>query len=344
MRAALITGHNTLELQEFPLPETAISGTVVVEVGLCGICGSDVSAYRDGEAYPAFLSGHEWGGTVHSVGDGVQGLAPGDRVVAGTPPACGTCAMCIAGHSERCQELTALSFGTHPLTPSHGAFAERIMVPAEMLIRVPDSLSDEQAAMIEPATVALHAIRRRPPAVGDTVAVLGGGPVGLFAAQFARVAGAGHVLVVEPRQRRRVLATELGADAGVEPGEEALSAVHIQTNGLGVDLVIDCVGSEAALASAVEIARPGGAITLVGAASGRTSVSPLTWMMKELTIVTSLAHLNHEFAITAEMIASGRVRIEPLLDLTVGLNDLDEVLANLSNGADHVKVLVDPRR
>lgn len=264
MRAALITGREQLAFKDFPLPETAGPGTVVVGIGRCGVCGSDVTAFREGVPYPPFLSGHEWGGTVLAVGDGVTDLSEGDRVIAGTPPACRRCAMCRAGHDERCEGLTSLAFGTHPLTPLHGAYAERITVPAEMLVPIPGTVDNDQAAMVEPATVALHAVRRRPPRPGDTAVVLGAGPVGLFAVQLLRLAGARRVIVSEPLERRRALAVSLGADAAVVPGEEAQSAVRDLTNGLGADLVFDCVGNEAAFTAATELCRPGATIMIVG--------------------------------------------------------------------------------
>ncbi|MGW0792957.1 zinc-dependent alcohol dehydrogenase [Streptomyces sp. NPDC002911] len=343
MKAALITGRGKVEFVEFPLPERAGPNTAVVEIGRTGICGSDVSAFKDGHDYPPFLSGHEWGATVVDVGEGVTGLAAGDRVVAGTPSACGRCAMCRAGHAERCEALTALSFGTHPLTPAHGAYARRITVPAETLVRIPDGVDDDQAAMIEPATVALHAVRRRPPLLGEAAVVMGAGPVGLFAAQLLRLAGCGRVVVVEPRPRRRDLALALGADVAVEPGPAASDAVLEASGGLGADLVYDCAGNEAALSAAVELCRPGATIMMLGVASGSVTVSPLAWLSKELTVQTSLAHLNHEFTVTADLIASGRLQTKPLHDQTVGLTDLPAVLAELAAGQDRVKVLVDPR-
>ncbi|MFJ8768852.1 zinc-dependent alcohol dehydrogenase [Streptomyces clavifer] len=326
------------------LPEAAGPGTVVVAVGRCGVCGSDVSAFKEGHPYPPFLSGHEWGGTVLAVGDGVPGLVEGDRVVAGTPPACGQCSMCRAGHAQRCDGLMTLAFGTHPMPPRHGAFAERITVPAEMLIRIPDTLDDDQAAMVEPATVALHALRRRPPTLGETAVVLGAGPVGLFAVQLLRITGATRVIVVEPLQRRRDLALQFGADLAVGPGEEALTVTRDLTDGRGADLVYDCVGNEAAFTAATELCRPGATIMMVGAASGSFGVTPLTWLSKELTIETSLAHLNHEFGITVDLMAAGRLRTAPLHDLTTGLDGLPDVLAQLASGHDYLKVLVDPRK
>jgi (R,R)-butanediol dehydrogenase / meso-butanediol dehydrogenase / diacetyl reductase len=343
MRAALITGREQLEFKEFPLPERAEPGAAVVEISRCGVCGSDVSAFRSDHPYPPYLSGHEWGGTVLSVGEGVTRLSAGDRVIAGVPPACGRCALCRAGIAERCEGILAVPWGRHPLAPPHGGYAERISVPADMLFPIPAAVDDDQAAMVEPATVALHAVRRRPPRVGETAVVLGAGPIGLFALQLLRIAGAGRVAMVEPRLRRRALATALGADGAVPPGDEAVALVQEMTRGLGADLVFDCAGTESALRGAADLCRPGATIMLVGVAAAPFAITPGVWLSKELTIDTSLVHLNHEFAVTVDLVESGRLVTEPLQDLTVGLDRLAEVLTDLSNGGDYVKVLVDPR-
>lgn len=342
MRAAVITGKRKLEDREVPLPETAVAGTAVVEVLLCGVCGSDVAAFREGEQYPPFLSGHEWVARVLDVGEDVTNVRIGDRVVAGTPPACGVCGMCLSGHWDRCVEYSALAFGTHPLTPEHGAYAERIMVPAEILVVVPDAVSNEAAAVVEPAAVALHAVRRSGIKPRESVAVIGAGPVGLFAVQLLVAAGAGDVVIVEPRERRRTIAVQTGAARGVAPAD-ARDEVAATTGGLGFDVVFDCVGNEAAFASAVEIARPGGTIMLVGAATSSISVAPLAWLSKELTIKASLAHHYHEFGMTMSLIIDGRLQTAPLIDRIIGLHDLGDALTELADGRDEIKVLVDPR-
>ena len=341
MRAGLITGRERLEFREFPLPEEAPPGAAVVAVGLCGICGADVVAFKDGEPYAPVLSGHEYGGTVVSVGEGVTDLAPGDRVVAGVPPACGRCRTCLAGLAHRCEGIFGSALGSDPLTPQHGAYAQRVTVRAARLIRIPESLDFVQAAMVEPATVAQHAVNRRPPRIGETVAVLGAGPVGLFAAQWARIAGA-RVVVVEPSERRRKMAQEIGADEVVEPGADALAAVRDTTNGLGAAVVYDCAGSRSSLLGSPELTRPGGAIMLVGVSHAEVPAPLRALLIKELDLMTSLAHLHHEFGTTIDAMARGALLAAPLHDLTVTLDELSGALAELAGGRDRVKVLVDP--
>ncbi|MBK7948204.1 MAG: alcohol dehydrogenase catalytic domain-containing protein [Deltaproteobacteria bacterium] len=257
MEAVLITGRERLEVREVPEPE-ARPGAAIVAIERCGICGTDVAAYRSGDPYPPFLCGHEWVGRIAALGAGVTGLHAGDRAVMGVPVACGLCAECRAGHGHRCAAIMALAYGLHPLTPSHGGYAPRIAVPADHLVVAPEDLPVDAAAQVEPATVALHAVRRRPPRLGDHVLVLGAGPIGLYAAQLARIAGAGEVHVLEPKAERRALAAGLGATSAFEPGPEATEAIRARTPGrLGVDLVYECSGSQAAMDAGFELVRPG---------------------------------------------------------------------------------------
>lgn len=341
--AIIATPNAKLEVMDFPVPVTAAPGAAIVDIALCGICGSDVAAYRSNGPYPPALSGHEWTGTVRLVGEGVSDVNVGDRVVAGVPPACGRCPMCRAGHHQRCEAIMALPFGVDPLTPDHGGYARSLQFPASYLVPIPDELSDSAAAMVEPATVAMHAVRRNPPAPGSTAVVLGAGPVGLFAAQLVKMAGASTVVVVEPRQRRRAVALEVGATRAVEPGDGASQLIRDITGGIGADLVLDCVGNAAAFASAVDLARPGGTVVMVGVSSTPITVEPLTWMIKEITLVATLAHLSHEFPMTIDLMASGQLLVEPLLDHVVGLDELDSVMSELADGKDYIKVLVDPK-
>jgi (R,R)-butanediol dehydrogenase / meso-butanediol dehydrogenase / diacetyl reductase len=338
MRAGLVTGQRRFELVEMPEPE-AKPGTAVVEVGLCGICGTDVHGFLSDQPYNPAICGHEFSGVVAAIGAGVANLSEGDRVLAGIAPACGRCAPCRAGQSAWCETAFLGMVGRDALAPPHGAFAPRIAIGAGRLVPVAAGLTDEQAAVVEPATVALHAVRRSPPHLGDVVAVQGCGPIGLLALQCAKAAGAGRVVAIEPDPARRELAITLGADVAVAP-EAALDAL-----GAGADLVLECAGVPATVQRAVELVRRGGTVNLVGLASGTAAIAPGVWLVKEVTVVASLGYLHHEFAECMDLIADGRVQVTPLHDRTVGLSELPAAIERL---ADHpssaVKVLVDPRR
>jgi 2-desacetyl-2-hydroxyethyl bacteriochlorophyllide A dehydrogenase len=229
--------------------------------------------------------------------------------------------------------------GRDALAPPHGGFAPRISLDARRLVRVVQGLTDAQAAMVEPATIAVHALRRTPFPVGSSVVVQGCGPIGLLALQAARAAGAGRVVAVEPLPARRDLALALGADAAVAPEDAAAAA------GEGADLVVECAGVPATVQAAVDLVRRGGTVNLVGLASGTATISPGAWLVKEVAVVASLGYRHEEFTHTMDLVADGRIRLEPLHDATVGLSELAGTIERLADDpSSAVKVLVDPTR
>lgn len=342
MFAALITGKDTVELREFPEPVPADEG-VVVDIAFCGICGTDVHAFQSGRPYNPAICGHEWSGTVSAVGRQVRSLHEGDRVVVAATPACGRCAACLAGQADRCQVSFLAALGRDALAPAHGGFAPRIAVAASRLVKTDPALSDEQAAQVEPATVAFHAVRATPPRLGDVAVVQGAGPIGLGTLQWVRAAGAGRVIVVEPNPRRQELALLLGAHDAVEPGAAADEVIKAHTHGLGADIVYECVGRPFAVQSAVDLARRGGAMCLIGLADEEAAINPGAWLVKEVRVTGALAYFHEEFEMAMGMIADGRVRVEPMHTSTSSLDGLADVLADLAGGhSEQTKVLVNP--
>ncbi len=343
MFAALITGKSKLEMVEFPDPAPSATG-VVVDVAFCGICGTDIHAYQSGRPYNPAICGHEWTGSLSAVGSDVKGLSEGDRVVVAIAPACGRCAPCRAGQADRCMVSFLSALGREPGAPPHGGFATRIAVEASRVVRAHSSLSDEQAAQVEPTTVAFHAVRRSGIRLGDVAVVQGAGPIGLGTLQWARAAGAGVVVVVEPNESRRALARELGAHHCVTPGADADALVKELTHGLGADIVYECVGRPFAVQSAVDLARRGGSMCLIGLAEEDAPITPGSWLIKEIAVTSALAYNHEEFDMVMGMIADGRFRTEPMHSSTVSLDGLDAALADLASGTSaETKVLVDPR-
>lgn len=321
-----------------PLP-----GRVLVDVALTGICGTDVHGYTDGHMLPPAVFGHEWTGTIAAIGEGVTGLSVGQRVVGGVGPACGHCRQCVAGQARHCETVFAEANGVDVDAPDHGAFAGRIHVSARRVIPVPEEISDVEAALVEPATVTFHAVRRVAAEPGAIVVVQGAGPIGLLTAQHARNAGAGRVIISEPSAARRDLAAALDFSDVVDPGD-LRSVLDERTDGLGADVVYECAGVAALLQPAAELARRGGTLALLGYPLQESTVSYADWQTRELTIIGSLAYNHEDFVGSMRAIASGRLDVAALHTGTVALSALASILEELDSGRSaHTKVLVDPR-
>ncbi len=342
MRAGLVTGKHRFELVDRPDPVPA-ADQVVVAVARCGICGSDVHAYAEGWPYSPGVCGHEWVGTVVDVGADVRPslIAVGQRVVGGKAPGCGVCRLCRAGHPDHC--LVAGSEYSGSRAPTSGGFAPFLTLSANRLVPVPDGLDDDTAALAEPAAVALHAVARSRLRVGDVACVVGCGPIGLFTLQAARLAGAVTVVAVEPDPDRRRQAVDLGADEAVAPGPDLRDAVNQWTGGMRADVAFDCAGVPQTLQQSVDMVRPGGSVCVVGVTGEVATINPMRWMMKEVSVDTSLMFTLAELATCTGYLATGRLRVEGLVAATIDLDALPAVVDDLARGRQRaLKILVDP--
>ncbi len=341
MQVGLITGKEMLELVEFPEPEPSPDG-VLVDIQLCGICGTDIHAYQSGEPYNPAICGHEWTGVLSAVGSQVRGLQDGDRVVVAVPPACGRCEACLSGQTRWCQASFLVGIGRDPAAPPHGGFAPQLAVDASRVLQVDPSLTVEQAAQVEPATVAFHAVRATQPHLGDLAVVQGAGPIGLTTLQWAVAGGAGEIVVIEPNPARQELAATLGATHVAAP-DAAGSLIRELSKGRGADVVFECVGRAETIQGAVDHCRRGGRVSLIGLANGMAEINPAVWLVKEVEVRSSLAFSHDDFERSMGMIADGRVQLDPMHSSTVGLDSLGDALADLASGySSETKVLVDP--
>lgn len=342
---AAVSGVSQVELREETVPVDLPAGSVEVTITYCGVCATDTHNYTSGGQVPPAVFGHEWTGTVQRVADDVTTVEPGQRVVACVGPACGRCAMCVAGHTQHCDTAFAEANGVTPDAPVHGGFATSLVVAARRVMPVVDGLDDVQAALVEPTAVTFHAVRRVRQALGAVVVVQGAGPIGLLTAQHARHAGAGRLLVVEPNPDRRAAAVELGFTDVFAPGEEFRARLDEVSDGLGADVLYECTGAAALFQPSAELVRRGGTLALLGFPMTSSEVSYGDWQIRELTVIGSLAY-NHEDFLGAQLaIADGSVRVDSLHTGTVGLGQLAELMDELDSGrTQHAKVLVDPRR
>ena len=340
MRAGVIRGKGMFELADVadPIPD---QGEAVVDIRRCGICGSDVHAYVEGWPYSPGICGHEWVGVVTATGPGVTVVSEGDRVAAGMAPGCGSCEECRASLPEYCRVAQSTYMGKR--APRNGAFARAMALDANRLCQVPAALSDDAAAVMEPASVALHGVRRSLLRVGDVATVVGCGPIGLLTLQCARIAGAGHVIAVEPDATRRERALALGADAALAPGPELRQHLDEVTRGLRADIAFDCAGVPQTLQQSVDMVRKGGSVTMIGVAGGEATVVPMRWLAKEVTVNTSMVFTLDEMATVGRLTADGRLNLAGLVDGTITLDDLGQTIDDLANRRiDAVKLLVDP--
>ncbi len=315
MKAMIFDGPGCLRLAERQTPRP-VPGEVLIQVRASGICGTDRHIYQ-GEfpaAVPVIL-GHEFAGPVVAVGDGVPAEWLGRRVAVDPNMACGRCAGCRDGRPQLCTSLQAVG------VTRDGGFAEYCAVPLGQALVIPDCLSWEEAAMAEPVACCVHGLDLAGIRAGQTVAVLGGGAIGLIMAQLARAQGATRVVVSEPAAPRRQVAAQLGLEA-VPP--ESLAT----TLAAGAHIVIEAVGSAPTAAQALDIVRPGGTILFFGVApmGAQVPLEPFQVYKKEMTIRGSaLNPFTQERAIA--LLAAGTVRVLPLITPRCALAALPEILA-----------------
>jgi 2-desacetyl-2-hydroxyethyl bacteriochlorophyllide A dehydrogenase len=282
MRGVLCRGPGSLVLEDMPRP-TPRAGEVVVRVRSCGICGSDLHWYHDQMMIPSVCPGHEIAGEVAEVGAGVTALAPGDRVAVEGIASCATCRYCIAGDYQRC-----LAIGVVGMTIP-GGFADYLRMPARHCFRIPAGVDFPTAALSEPLGVAVHGVRLSGLEIGQRVAVLGAGTIGLMAVVAARAGGAGEIVVTARRPQQKAAALALGADRVVDDGD--LAGLLGDAVEAPIDLVIETVGGTAdTLDSAVAACRPGGSICVLGAFTRSPTFPALFVLAKELRIIGSFVY------------------------------------------------------
>ena len=341
MHAALITDQETIEFFELESspPE---KDQVVVDITLCGICGTDIHAFQSpGPAWPS-TCGHEWTGVLSAIGSDVTRVSEGDRVIIGVPPSCGSCPACHAGQMDKCQIVLTATVGRGPYQTPHGGFADQLTIHQGRVVLANSELSDEQAAQIEPAAICFHAVRANAPRLGDIAIVQGAGPIGLSTLQWVLAAGAGTTIVVEPNETRRNLALSLGAHHSIDPSIAA-DFVADHTRGLGGDIVYECAGVPATVQSAIDLARRGGRVSLIGLAMGDAPINPRRWLNKEIKVSAALGYTHEEFEMTMGFVSDGRIDLDALHSGTIDLTDIAETFVDLAGGqSQHTKVLVRP--
>ena len=348
MNALVLHAVGDARCEPIPVPKPD-AGQVRVRVGFCGVCNSDIPRFFGKGPYSfPLVCGHEFAGVVDCVGAGITTFAPGDRVAVFPLLWCGDCSSCEQGQYAQCLKYDYLG------SRSNGAFAEYVVAPARNLLRVSDGLSLEEAAMIEPAAVALHALRRAGGcSVGESVVVFGAGPIGIMVAQWARAMGASEVMVVDLVREKLELAKRLGIKHVIDLREtDAIAAVEQITNGLGADICIDAAGTPQATVQTMRAARHGGRIVLLGNPSGNVEIPAeliSRMMRREVTIVGTW---NSSYGVFGEdddwhcslaCMASGVIDVKPLVTHRIPLDGALDALHMIKDRTEfYCKVLIQP--
>lgn len=341
MRSFALVDQRKLEEYRLPDPPDPGPGEVLVKIRQVGICGSDMHWYLDGgighnrATYPQVL-GHEPAGEVIAVGKGVHHRKVGDRISIEPSITCGHCEYCLRGQHNNCVNCVFLGSSAAP-----GLFREYAVIPEHNADPVPDSLTWTQATLIEPVAVIVHVMELVQISVGDTVAVMGSGPIGMLCASMAKLSGASRVFLCDKLPHRLALAEKMGAERCV-PVDRMEEAVMDETRGRGVDLVLDAAGALQTINMGIRITRPGGTYMLIGIPVEEVLDVDLQTAMGKEILIRTLKRSNHKGAAATRLLAEGRVS-DALVTHVLPFDQTPrgfELLADYSDGVGKVVIEV----
>ena len=335
-------GKGEIELLDYPVPKVR-EGYVLLRIEAAGICGSDLKIYNDDHPYyPPVILGHEFSGVIIDVGPGVEGWKKGERVVSEVHGlVCGRCRYCLSGEKHVCPSKRALGWGID------GGFAEYVNVPSWLLHRIPDGVSFEEAALMEPLAVAVHGILERAKVEPeDVVVVLGCGPIGLLALQVAKAEGASRVLITGVNQDEKIrlkMAERLGADRTINvQKEDPVALVREETGGIGADLVIELSGSPAAISQGFRMVRTHGRFLAIG-----IPVEPevsLPWkeiIFKAPSLIFHFSSCYSSWERGLSLLGHKKVNVKSLISKVLPMKDWEEGF-RLAKSGEAIKVLLKP--
>ena len=336
MRAAVYKGKQLFSVEEIPTPEPG-PGQVRVKVKYCAICGTDVHAFLYDIPPPGTVMGHEYSGTIDRVGPGPSSWTVGDRVVGGggVPPA-----------GEGPSYVTDPRFNYRTMgfeDHRQRAYADYVLMREWEPVPIPEGVSDEEAALSEPGGVAVRAVRKSEMRLGDYVAVLGAGPIGMLTIQAARAAGASGVLVSEPAAARQVAAAKLGADVVVDPTkEDPVASAEAFTGGRGTDVVFDCAGVGSTLDQAFNMVRQFGQVMLVAVPWEPLPVLPVDWMSREVRLQTTFGARPEDYRISLDLIRQGKISIERMVSEAevIALEEIQGAFEELIKPSSQLQMVV----
>lgn len=343
MKALLLTEYKKLELTDMPEPEIG-PDEVLIRVKACGICGSDVHGFdgSTGRRIPPLVMGHEASGVIAKTGSAVKHLREADRVTFDSMISCGKCSFCRRGNVNLCdnRQVLGVSCGDYR---RHGAFAEYVSVPQHIVYPIPEGLSFEHAAMIEPVSVAVHAVEITPVRLGDTAVVVGTGMIGALTIQAARLAGCARIIAMDLEDHKLELAKQAGADEVINPGKtDPVQYVLDATGGRGADVAFEAVGATEPIRTSILSVRKGGTVTLIGNIRPNIELPLQSVVTREIRLQGSCAS-SGEYPQCISLMARGAIDVAPFLSarapLAEGVNWFDRLYGH---EAGLMKVVLEP--
>ena len=321
MKAAVFKEKNLLVVEDVPEPKPA-DDEIIMKVRYCAICGSDLHRYAYAMMTPGTIMGHEFSGVVADLGKDVKGFKVGDRVT------------CTGGKVTPGRELpnfpprySAKERGFMPLKP--GAYAQYMAIGADKVVKTPDEITDLEASLTEPLSVAVHMVRISNICLGDTVVVLGAGPIGLFAQQCASLAGALTIYVSDINTARLRAAQELGAHQVFDPNRVDLVKEIVRLTEIGADIAFECAGAQPTLQQALELVRWGGRVMLVSLAWEQVDCLPVEWVGREVELKACYASLNSEWLISLALMQQKKIKTAPMISKIIGLSEIQGAFQEL---------------
>ena len=352
MLAARFHDHHDIRIEHVPVPEVGAADDVLVEVAYCGICGTDLHEYLVGpivtptEPHPLTgvtnpqTLGHEFSARVVDVGSEVADVKIGDRVAIMPAIVCGRCVQCRQGHGHLC-----VRFACTGLSAETGGLAQFAVLKEYQVARLPDEVSDLEGAVVEPAAVAAYGVDRAGVRGGDVVLVTGAGPIGILSAMYANAVGASVVVISEPNPQRLAMARALDIGPAVDPSDGGLSDYLADlTNGLGIDVGVECSGTTPGLNACLQNARPRGTVVQTGLHTAPATIDAMGLAERDVTLVGSWCYLLTDWPRIIRLIASGKLPVDRAVTSTIGLAEVVtkgfDVLVDPAG--DQIKILVQP--
>ena len=324
---------------EKPAPK---AGEVLVKIMNIGVCGSDIHVYHGKHPFTKYpvTQGHEVSGLVEALGEGVTGFAIGQKVTIQPQVVCGECYPCRHGKYNLCEKLKVMGFQTT------GTASEYFAVDAKKVTPLPEEMSLEEGAMIEPLAVAVHAVRQAGDVAGKDICVLGAGPIGNLTAQVAKGLGARKVMITDISDIRLQKAKEVGIDICVNTRDNDFAAAFVETFGPDkADVIYDCAGSNITMDQAIQNARKGSTIILVAVFSGPATVDLAVLNDHELDLNTSMMYRNEDYIKAIELVNEGKVQLKPLISQKFDFKDYLEAYHYIDDNREStMKVIIDVQK